>query len=61
MEKKFARYLRLNCGHLQTLETFDQYICFRPKRGWTYCENCDDFVKISQPLKPPDLPMEPMF
>jgi hypothetical protein len=61
IERSLSRYLHLTCGHYQTLETFDQYLVFRPKKGWTFCENCNENVEIAKPPKRPPLPEEPMF
>lgn len=61
IEKSLARYLHLECGHYQTLETFNLYLVFRPKKGLTFCESCNENVKIAQPPHRRPLPQEPMF
>jgi hypothetical protein len=60
-EKSFARYLKLDCGHYTTLESFDMYLVFRPKKGYAFCEVHNDWVKISKPPMRTPLPEEPMF
>lgn len=60
IEKQLSKYLHLECGHLQTYETFQVYR-FAAKSGVTYCENCEKTVKIAKPPKAAPLPQEPMF
>jgi hypothetical protein len=61
IERAMARYLRLDCGHMSTLETDLFYSHLRPKKGQTWCENCNDWVAISKPPAPTIYPDEPMF
>jgi len=61
IEKRFCKYIHLECGHYTTLESFDMYLVWRPKKGWAFCEICNDEVKIAQPPKRKPLPEEPMF
>lgn len=61
IERSMARYLKLDCGHMSTLETDLFYSHMRPKKGQTWCENCHDWVDISKPPPPTIYPDEPMF
>jgi hypothetical protein len=56
-----ARYLYLVCGHYSTLETDEAYSIWRPRKGVTLCENCQDWVEIAKPPAPVDLGNTPMF
>jgi hypothetical protein len=60
-ERSFARYLHLECSHYITLETFDMYLVFRPKRGFAFCEIDNKWVKISKPTMRTAPIQEPMF
>jgi len=60
IERQLSNYLHLECGHLQTYETFQAYR-FAAKVGVTYCEECEDTIKIAKPPKRPPLPETPMF
>lgn len=60
IEKSMSKYLHLECGHLQTYETFEVYR-FAAKSGVSYCEECEAPRKIVKPPKRPPLPQEPLF
>jgi hypothetical protein len=61
IERSKARYLKLVCGHYQTLEEDERVSIWRPKKNVTYCDNCNDWVAIAVPYRSPDLGDTPMF
>lgn len=59
IERAISRYLHLECGHYSTLETDLFYSNARPRRGVTWCENCNKWVEIAKPPEPPKYPDDP--
>lgn len=61
IERAYARYLHLECGHYGTLEDDERYSHWRPKKGVSWCEKCNDWVAIAKPPAPQSDTDEPMF
>ena len=63
IEGQLARYITLECGHLTTIETHNKYLEWQPrkKRRYSMCEQCEDWVKIQPPPRPPVYPDTPLF
>lgn len=59
IDRSLSKYLHLLCGHYSTLETDLFYSHLRPKRGFTWCEICNDWVEIARPPSPPTYPDDP--
>jgi hypothetical protein len=59
IERALSKYLPLVCGHFSTLDTDLSYSCYRPKRGVTFCESCNDWVEVQKPPAPPEYPDNP--
>lgn len=60
IESELARYIRLKCGHMTCLETAQLYSQWA-KRGYVYCERCEDYIAVVKPRAAKPYPQEPMF
>jgi hypothetical protein len=60
-EKGLAKYICISCGHYTDLETQQVYGFARPKRGYVWCEKCDDWLRVMPKRKPKPLPETPLF
>jgi len=60
IEKELARYIHLVCGHLTTLQSAQKYSHWS-RRGYVFCERCDNNIAVVKPRARPDYPQEPMF
>ena len=61
IEKSLARYMRLECGHMQTKEDAALFAVFAPLGEFTiYCGKCDDFKKPA-PKPKREYPDNPLF
>lgn len=61
IERQRSKYIKLVCGHYQTLEEDERVSHWRPSKGVSYCENCNDWVAIYVPPAVDNTPAEPMF
>jgi hypothetical protein len=61
IEATKARYIPLVCEHYTTLETDLQYSAWRPKKGLSFCETCNAWVKSGRRRAPVQTPMDPLF
>ena len=61
IEASKARYIPLVCEHYTTLETDLQYSTWRPRKGLSFCETCNVWVKTGRRRAPVEIPIDPLF
>ena len=64
IEKQLSRYLKLSCGHFETLETAERYAFAALSilgELHVFCEKCNDFARIVKIKSVTEYPDNPLF